>query len=254
MKRNWKPALLTALLSLLFTFPALAAPSTLLTEVRETQEQENGQTEIRHVLYTYDASGRMTAETDLDPEGNPKTKQVYRYNKDGNMVQSDFYSIQGKENTLAYSRFCEYDEKGNLTKDSSKYPDGTVSEITYTYEYNADGTIRKKDFSSGWYFLYENDRYGNLLRSTVYSTCTGSEIISQTVEYSDYDEHKNPGVRKTYSEKTGSLVKESRFHYEYGETGDLVKKQETETNYESTIPQTTVTETVYRYEAAASRG
>lgn len=127
--------------------------------------------------YTYDEEGNMAHEERIEADGSLSGSDDYEYDASGNMIQDILYDSDGN---LKFIFGYEYDPSGNLTTATTTYPGGeTVSVI---YEYDMSGNQTKESHGSWWY-AWEYDENGVLLREIAHKHDSGSDIITYWYEY-----------------------------------------------------------------------
>ena len=201
---------------------------------KETGE-ETGQSDYR---YEYDEKGNLVFSTRL---GNTLKKTVYRYDDDGNNIETLDYD-NGK---LSGRTFYRYDKTGyqydykyiscrdgedtadSETKDNVKAEfdkDGRVIRVqefdskeavilTRTFEYDNNGKLIREEakYQNGKTVLnlYEYDQNGNQVRSeTVRRTASEEKRIAEMWEYDE----NNRMLRYIRENNNGSI---ERYEYEY---------------------------------------
>lgn len=149
------------------------------TKITETRYATNGQSSGHTSKYEYHNDGTRTCIM-TNKEGY-YTREETKFDENGYEAEIYYYYEDG---SLSSYRIYEYDEYGNVTKDTSYNADGTVSMYyAYTYEYDKDGNITKRTTdhdNSISYTVYEYDESGNLIK-TASSDKDGS--MSDTKEY-----------------------------------------------------------------------
>ncbi len=105
--------------------------------------------------YTYE-NGRLVKEVEDNIIINVDYYALIEYNNRGLVSQKKQYNSDG---TLFYTYLFDYDAKGNLLIETNVSPEGNEQVVqNYTYEYNNDGTVRKKTNAHlyGWWIdIYE---------------------------------------------------------------------------------------------------
>ena len=90
--------------------------------------------------YEYDEMGYLTADQYLTGDGNAAMyRNEYSWDRQGRMTRSDHFSSgSGAELEMASFTLYEYDEDGNMVRESNYYPDGQFRR-TASYEYDSQG-------------------------------------------------------------------------------------------------------------------
>ena len=152
------------------------------------------------IQYAYDAFNRL----------NQKTHEYYAGYESGqyaptvvkvftNTIQYKYLDV-GNDNTTLYVR--EYTSKIN-----------SYDELTYTYDYDANGNITKVTLSTGGECRYKYDDMGQLLRED-------NTILGKTYVY-EYDKAGNITKKYTYALTAKNVTPtnpESTYTYSYGDT------------------------------------
>lgn len=140
--------------------------------------------------YRYDESGRVTAETDFDPDGTTNQTRFFSYRADGTNLTEEKYA-DGSARTEH-----RYDGAGNRTE---------------TAEYRADGTIQRR--------IVRNFSTNNQLMQTVWQDGRDRMLFRETMIYSA------PGrlVERREFSPDGKLTAVRQFQYD--ENGHLAGEQ-----------------------------
>jgi hypothetical protein len=99
-------------------------------------------------FYKYDSVNNVIGECSYYYDGTFISVSKYTYDNKGNKITyKDYDYLNGKK--LIQNRYMEYDDKGNMTKETKYYINGELpSETTYKYEYDNKGNwIKKKEIS-----------------------------------------------------------------------------------------------------------
>lgn len=152
----------------------------------------------------------ITRETYESSDGDSH-EYTYEYDDDGNLIRETLEYGDGYEYT------CEYDDNGNLLWETSDYGDGDVDERVY--EYDSDGNLLRETFeSSDGYsseLTYEYDRNGNLLWEA-YENSDGDSHVC-TYEY-------DSGGKPIKATNDANDDYSSEHTYEYNSAGNLLRE------------------------------
>ncbi len=110
------------------------------------------------VSYRYDAAGRLQSR--ILSSG---AKTLYEYDTDSRVTKLTYVGVNGTE---LNSKIMEYDEVGNITKE-------TIGVNTITYTYDALHRITGADYSAGWGYddlTFTYDKVGNRKTAVVGAT------------------------------------------------------------------------------------
>ncbi len=190
-------------------------PDETLYREYTTRYQEDGSkivTESQTMLKaTGEAISNATYEYEYNPEGLLVRKAgfydgqldgevTYEYDENGNLT----YQSETKATSLgnAMAKKCEYDEAGNLVKETLLDSDGNVNRV-YTYEYDADGKqILQHEFNAA-----------------------GEEKLSYEPCEWKYEYDEEGRVIEEWKEGTEHGGKFEHYEYEYDENGNVCKKK-----------------------------
>ena len=197
--------------------------------------------------YTYDALGRLLAQTITIENGKTATTK-YEYDAQGNII-TEYKPTNAVGGAASWSKTTyAYDNRGRLT--NVKQYDGTTAALETSYTYDGVGNILKS-VSGGKTTTYTYDRFGNVLtekdslgKTETYTYGTLGKLLSKkdrngvTTTYS-YDalgrttsvSAGTDVVNYTYT-KTGKTASEQngwqKTQYTYDSFGQMVKAVETE--------------------------
>lgn len=159
---------------------------------------------------------------------------ISTYDKKGNKI-SEESDYSGKK-TYTY----EFDKDNRVTKEKTKYKDGTV--FTLAYEYNKEGKVITKTFTdSDGKSSVTKMEYDSKLNTRTETSSTGSDKEfydnrGLRVRFESYDEnHKLMGAGEAKYNKEGLKVHEAASimgmstndELEYNENGQLLKQHRT---------------------------
>ncbi|MBR5166349.1 MAG: hypothetical protein IKW87_12460 [Ruminococcus sp.] len=175
--------------------------------------------------YEYDESGNILLECDFLNDS-IKTVNKYKYNADGTQAYCVTYSSDAEEKLVKDDyHVYEYDDRGNVTKETFFDKQGQWGDITVSYqcEYDDDGRILTRT----------NRTSGGSDYVTTYTYDSEGNMISEKTE--SYDEHNSsPYSRKECKYDTdGRLVCERTrpnpqgwdvYYYEYDDHDRLLRK------------------------------
>lgn len=191
-------------------------PDETLYREYTTQYQEDGSkivTESQTMLQaTGEAISNATYEYNYNPEGFLVRKAgfydgeldgevTYEYDTNGNLI----YQSETKATSLgnAMAKKCEYDESGNLVKETLLESDGNVNRV-YTYEYDENGKqILQHEFNAA-----------------------GEEPLSYELCEWKYEYDEEGRVIEEWKEGTEHGGKLEHYEYEYDEYGNVCKKKD----------------------------
>lgn len=191
-------------------------PDETLYREYTTQYQEDGSKivfESQTMLQaTGEAISNATYEYDYNPEGHLVRKAgfydgeldgevTYEYDANGNLI----YQSETKATSLgnAMAKKCEYDEDGNLVKETLLESDGNVNRV-YTYEYDENGKqILQHEFNAA-----------------------GEETLSYELCEWKYEYDEEGRVIEEWKEGTEHGGKYEHYEYEYDEHGNVCKKKD----------------------------
>lgn len=191
-------------------------PDETLYREYTTQYQEDGSkivTESQTMLQaTGEAISNATYEYNYNPEGLLVRKAgfydgeldgevTYEYDANGNLT----YQSETKATSLgnAMAKKCEYDEDGNLVKETLLESDGNVNRV-YTYEYDENGKqILQHEFNAA-----------------------GEETLSYELCEWKYEYDQEGRVIEEWKEGTEHGGKHEHYKYEYDEYGNVCKKKD----------------------------
>ncbi len=138
------------------------------------------------------------------------------YNNWGQLKKSTF-SWSGSSTVTT----CTYDDFGNVIR----VQDGNDTK-NYTYAYDLAGNVLEETVSTGYYYQYEYDDNGNLVKAT--TSYKGDTINYTEITQKEYDAEGKLIKSETIDEQ-GNLV---RYHsYEYWENGNLKQSKSEESGY-----------------------
>lgn len=136
------------------------------------------------LTYTYDNAGRCVERTAARDEI-PASRTVYTYDDSGRLLTEHTFLSDG---TQTGKRSCEYNQQGDLIRETSQWmdQDATVKEYAYSYGENGLPTVRitvdaELSRSSRTEYTYDED--GNLTQEKRYTDLVEP---AETVEYT-YD-------------------------------------------------------------------
>ena len=150
--------------------------------------------------YTYNPEGLLVRKAGFY-DGQLDGEVTYEYDEDGNLT----YQSETKATSLgnAMAKKCEYDEAGNLVKETLLDSDGNVNRV-YTYEYDADGKqILQHEFNAA-----------------------GEEKLSYELCEWKYEYDEEGRVIEEWKEGTEHGGKFEHYEYEYDENGNVCKKKD----------------------------
>jgi hypothetical protein len=241
-------------------------PKGNLTELEDGGSFGNAGTKL---LYSYDASGKLTQVQEWEYSGSkaakplfrPLYKHTYEYDNKGNLAEESIYLEDALDSTVSYTCnaegkttesimykpgkkpycrvTCVYDSKGNLVEDVLDRIDGKFYKNQLTYDssgertgsrtYNRDGSLRARVVESA---------DGKRRKSITYN---GDGKLSNTT----IRERGNVISEEDYN-SDGSLRSKLACTYEYDKTGNFTKATWCDQKYESGKPQDKRTVTSYR--------
>lgn len=149
--------------------------------------------------YTYNPEGLLVRKAGFY-DGQLDGEVTYEYDENGNLT----YQSETKATSLgnAMAKKCEYDEAGNLVKETLLDSDGNVNRV-YTYEYDADGKqILQHEFNAA-----------------------GEEKLSYELCEWKYEYDEEGRVIEEWKEGTEHGGKFEHYEYEYDENGNVCKKK-----------------------------
>jgi hypothetical protein len=195
-------------------------------------------------IMTYDEHGNEIEDNGYSAKGKLIRKTVYKYDEKGNIIEMNNY----KEDGAMDQRFTyKYTENGNRKMIFAYKPDGSPY-TTCTYDYDNDENILETDnyeydgsIKNKWTSRY--DAKGNKTEDDVYKT---EEILDAKYTYK-YDDKGNIIEVSSY-QSNGSLATSGNFtkEYEYDKTGNLVKETKFTTKFGKPFPLESIeTEIVY---------
>lgn len=181
--------------------------------------------------YEYDTSGRLISDL-YSHSSDGKTwrtfeKTIYAYNEAGLISTEKRYD---RADAVYYLRVYEYDDAGNLIKDTVYSPAEELEESIQTqhiYEYSVSGLLSFEAAYSGSDCVqtyYERDAAGNITVKSVTKYSSG-EPVDTEVTSTEYDGQGNAvkeSVRRGDEEKISFICE-----YEYYEDGKIRSR----TNY-----------------------
>ena len=150
--------------------------------------------------YTYNPEGLLVRKAGFY-DGQLDGEVTYEYDENGNLT----YQSETKATSLgnAMAKKCEYDEAGNLVKETLLDLDGNVNRV-YTYEYDADGKqILQHEFNAA-----------------------GEEKLSYELCEWKYEYDEEGRVIEEWKEGTEHGGKFEHYEYEYDENGNVCKKKD----------------------------
>ncbi len=164
-----------------------------------------------YLLITYDESGKIIKEEDIDFDGDLFLMENYEYNEAGKLTKRTAYY---KEVLVKYYLY-EYDAEGRLYKESDYDSDGTLDDYTvYIYDQNGR-VIREDDYHEDGvldeYHLLEYNAQGVLTKKTTYNE---SGVLNDSYEY---------GEDGTLLKKIYNYPGEYYEHIEYNMLGAILK-------------------------------
>ena len=190
------------------------------------KKEQNYDSKGRRTLfytYEYDRNGYLTKKTERHSDTSVSYWLEYENDAKGNKVKETRCDEKG----AGIYRLFEYDENGNMIRETEYKKDGTQG-AQWLNEYDVNGNMIKSStvFSSGRLYSvdeYEYDDYGNEIR---YILKDGSGTVSSAYSY-EYElrEDGRPVVKTSYD--SNHVIYRIR-KYDYDENGLLT----TETVYD----------------------
>ncbi len=140
-----------------------------------------------------------------DDNWNEASETQKDYNNWGQLKKTTF-SWSGSSTVTT----CTYDDFGNVIR----IQDGNDTK-NYTYVYDLAGNVLEETVSTGYYYQYEYDDNGNLVKAT--TSYKGDTIQYTQITTNEYDEKGKLTKSETVDEQ-GNLDK--RYLYDYWENGN----------------------------------
>lgn len=175
------------------------------------------------ISYAYDESGNLIHESE------DMQSHRYSYDKDGNVIESTSTYYYNGEETVQRTYEYEFNEKGELIRETTNSDDGDNSVVSYKYDEKGRMIEKAVEGLGMGSFFYEYDESGNLVREDTYDG----------TYYYKYDQNghmteKTSGQSKTtyQYDDLGNLVTEIEYYsgeergrtgYEYDTAGDLTQ-------------------------------
>ena len=162
-------------------------------------EHEQGATTLADYSWTFDASGRITAQS--SPDGSVS----YTYDDAGQLTEADW--VSGTDEAFTY------DENGNRTNTGYSTGDANrlLSDGTYNYEYDDEGNRTKKtNLSTGAYVEYTWDHRNRLTNATFK---TSAHVKTKEVFYT-YDAFDRLIQRNVDSDGDNDIDSGEQYVYE----------------------------------------
>lgn len=191
-------------------------PDETLRREYTTQHQEDGSkivTESQSILVkTGEAVSPYTYEYEYSPEGLLLRKTGF---ENGNVDGEILY---------------EYDENGNLIRQSGKNAPSIGRDLTKEFEYDESGNLTKQtDFDDngeveGW-STFEYDENGKEIMKHVF-TSTGDEPRTYELCQWEYEYDAEGRITQEWKEGTEIGGKYEHYEYEYDEYGNMCKKKD----------------------------
>ena len=216
--------------------PALSSTATALATTKITSTTEN--TAITQSTSAQEAA--VTSEAIEPPKAEKKflltktistmsslepTYLIYEYDENGNLLKETEYKTA--DNSVLNIRSYKYDSRGSTIEERyQSYNVGPYDRIEkFSYEYNTDGTIRKytdynKESQKGeYYVIYTYDGAGNTIAADEYSM-DGTFRHKNEMAY----DSENRIISKKENTLAGDIV---TILYSYDNMGNLIKAQRT---------------------------
>lgn len=223
--------------------------------VRETDTKSGNVTE-----YAYDENGDKISETVTYPDKPDETlrrEYTTQYQEDGSKIVTESQSILVKTGeavspyTYEYEYspeglllrktgfengnvdgeiLYEYDENGNLIRQSGKNAPSIGRDLTKEFEYDESGNLTKQtDFDDngeveGW-STFEYDENGKEIMKHVF-TSTGDEPRTYELCQWEYEYDAEGRITQEWKEGTEIGGKYEHYEYEYDEYGNMCKKKD----------------------------
>ncbi len=144
----------------------------------------------------------------------------YEYDEYGRPIVQRYFSTMSKNMTVIRQ---EYNEKGNLIKQSYQYSPQNIQETTYEYDERGN-LIRQNDpylNGDGTYKLAAYDEKGNLTRISYYDFSENEPYFEEFYEYNE------EGQRTKLTQKSTKYEYIDTYEYEYDVGGNMVKESVT---------------------------
>ncbi len=187
-----------------------------------------------YLLTTYDESGKIIKEEDIDTYGELFLMEHYEYNAAGKLTKRSAYY----EEVLVGYYLYEYDAEGKLYKESDYDSDGTLDDYT-VYIYDANGrVIREDDYHEDGeldeYHVLEYNAQGTLIKKSTYDE---DGVLNDSYEYGEdgtllKEIYDYPGEYYEYIEYNtlGAPLKSTYEDYESGTRQEDVYTRDKDSN------------------------
>lgn len=116
------------------------------------------------ITYTYDENGNLLLRNKVQ-DNEINVRDEYEYDENNNCIKATYYRSSWGDYCSIY--YWEYDEHGNMTRETHKREDGTVYYVcTYTYDEKGNWTQKITEMDGNTYqTIQEYDANGNVLKS-----------------------------------------------------------------------------------------
>lgn len=179
--------------------------------------------------YEYDDNSNLILSTSENFNG--LTTTVYEYSDDNILIRST--TTYKKHDGFSSTTVEEYNEFGDVIKNSFTNSNGIDSTATYEYTYNEDkkpATFKEVVFVDGEEIRSYTISYSYSENQTTQEIIVGNEITTKIIEF-DSNGNEILCTKRTKNKKTQTQIGDTNIEYQYSNTydekGNLIKREDT---------------------------
>lgn len=192
-------------------------------EGRLTQEVSFNQNGLKYltVFYDYDGHDRVTKEMSLGVNNAPEGYYTNEYDENGNIkLRVSYVALGPEEYEEEYRVNYEYDEAGNLVKETRVLGE-TVLAVT-AYEYNEQGQCVSEKHYQGESFLAAEYSYGYDAKGRKANCVRVDNMEGETIENRYTYDANDRLITDLRCDAEGNVI--DRIEYTYDEQGNELKR------------------------------